>query len=149
MERDSYKYSKGCYQVAQIKSILKTLHINSVVNLIFFLKAYSFNLLPIWRDKSIHLSVYVGCIIGLGSYKTWEDSPGEGNGYPFQYSGLENSMVCIVLWVIKSQTRLGNFHFTIIVCNGSDRKLNLIKNRMNHIAYPVLRKCFKTGWNRQ
>jgi len=23
-------------------------------------------------------------------------SPGEGNGYPFQYSGLENSMDCIV-----------------------------------------------------
>ena len=22
----------------------------------------------------------------------WEDSPGEGNGYPLQYSGLENSM---------------------------------------------------------
>ena len=23
----------------------------------------------------------------------WEDSPGEGKGYPLQYSGLENSMV--------------------------------------------------------
>ena len=22
----------------------------------------------------------------------WEDFPGEGNGYPFQYSGLDNSM---------------------------------------------------------
>ena len=22
----------------------------------------------------------------------WEDSPGEGKGYPLQYSGLENSM---------------------------------------------------------
>ena len=26
----------------------------------------------------------------------WEDSPGEGKGYPLQYSGLENSMDCIV-----------------------------------------------------
>ena len=26
----------------------------------------------------------------------WEDSPGEGNGYLLQYSGLENSMDCIV-----------------------------------------------------
>ena len=26
----------------------------------------------------------------------WEDSPGEGNGYPLEYSGLENSMDCIV-----------------------------------------------------
>ena len=25
----------------------------------------------------------------------WEDPPGEGKGYPHQYSGLENSMDCI------------------------------------------------------
>ena len=33
-------------------------------------------------------------------------SPGEGKGYPIQYSGLENSMA-------KSQTRLSHFHFAI------------------------------------
>ena len=27
---------------------------------------------------------------------SWEDSPGEGKGYPLQYAGLENSMDCIV-----------------------------------------------------
>ena len=32
----------------------------------------------------------LGSILGLGR------SPGEGNGYPFEYSGLENSMDCIV-----------------------------------------------------
>ena len=26
----------------------------------------------------------------------WEDSPGEGKGYPLQYFGLENSTDCIV-----------------------------------------------------
>ena len=31
-------------------------------------------------------------------------SPGEGKGYPLQYSGLENSMDCIVHGVAKSQT---------------------------------------------
>ena len=31
-----------------------------------------------------------GSIPGLGRF------PGEGNGYPLQYSGLENSMDCIV-----------------------------------------------------
>ena len=31
-------------------------------------------------------------------------SPGEGNSYPLQYSGLENSMDCIVHGVIKSWT---------------------------------------------
>ena len=39
---------------------------------------------------------------------------GEGNGYPLQYSGPENSMGCIVLyspWVAKSQTQLSDFHF--------------------------------------
>ena len=38
-------------------------------------------------------------------------SPGEGIGYPLQYSGLENSMDCIVHGVAKSQIRLSNFHF--------------------------------------
>ena len=41
----------------------------------------------------------------------WEDSSGEGKGYPLQYSGLENFMGCIVQGVTKSQTRLSNFHF--------------------------------------
>ena len=39
-------------------------------------------------------------------------SPGEGKGYPLQYSGLENSMDCIAHGVAKSQTQLSNFHFT-------------------------------------
>ena len=30
-------------------------------------------------------------------------SPGEGNGYPLQYSGLENSIDCIVHEVVKSK----------------------------------------------
>ena len=38
-------------------------------------------------------------------------SPGEGKGYPVQYSGLENSMGCMVLRVAKSWTRLRSFHF--------------------------------------
>ena len=32
-------------------------------------------------------------------------SPGEGNGYPLQYSGLENSMDCTVHGVTKSLTQ--------------------------------------------
>ena len=40
----------------------------------------------------------LGSIPGLGR------SPGEGKGYPFQYSGLENSMDCRVHGVAKSQT---------------------------------------------
>ena len=37
-------------------------------------------------------------------------SPAERTGYPLQYSGLENSMVCIVLGVAKSQMWLSDFH---------------------------------------
>ena len=41
-------------------------------------------------------------------------SPGEREGYPLQYSGLENSMDCIIYGVTKSQTRLSNFHYTLL-----------------------------------
>ena len=44
-----------------------------------------------------------GLIPGLGR------SPGEGKGYPVQYSGLKNSMDCT--GVAKSQTWLSDFHF--------------------------------------
>ena len=40
----------------------------------------------------------------------WENSPGERNGYPLQYSGLENSMDSIIHGVAKSRTRLSDFH---------------------------------------
>ena len=40
----------------------------------------------------------LGLIPGLGR------SPGEGKGYPLQYSGLENSMDSIVHEVTKSDT---------------------------------------------
>ena len=48
----------------------------------------------------------LGSILGLGLGR----SPREGNGCPLQYSGLENSMDCIVYGVAKSWTRLSNFH---------------------------------------
>ena len=38
-------------------------------------------------------------------------SPGEGNGYTLWYSGLENSMDCIVHGITKSLTQLNDFHF--------------------------------------
>ena len=38
-------------------------------------------------------------------------SPREGKGYPLQYSGMENSMDCIVHGVTKSWTQLSAFTF--------------------------------------
>ena len=49
----------------------------------------------------------LGSIPGLGR------SPEEGKGHPLQYSGLENSMDCIVYGVAKSQTQLSDFHSLI------------------------------------
>ena len=47
----------------------------------------------------------LGLIPGLGR------SPGEGKGYPLQYSCLEYSIDCMVHGVEKNRTRLSNFHF--------------------------------------
>ena len=47
-------------------------------------------------------------------------SRGEGN--PLQYSGLENSMDCIVHGVTESQTGLSDFHFSQRFPGGSDGK---------------------------
>ena len=47
----------------------------------------------------------LGSIPGLGR------SPGEERGYPLQYSGLENSMDCIVHRVTKSRTQWSDFYF--------------------------------------
>ena len=45
----------------------------------------------------------LGSIPGLGR------CPGEGKGHPLQYSGLENSMDCIVHGITKNQTQLSDF----------------------------------------
>ena len=52
----------------------------------------------------------------LGPIPALGRSPGEGNGYPLQYSGLENSTdrgawQAIVHGVLKSRTQLSDFHF--------------------------------------
>ena len=46
----------------------------------------------------------LGSIPGLGR------TSGEGKGYPLQYSGLDNSMDCVVHGVAKSRTQLSDFH---------------------------------------
>ena len=53
----------------------------------------------------------LGSIPGLGR------SPGERKGYPVQYSGLENSMDCVVHGVAKSRTQLSDFHFHFSIKN--------------------------------
>ena len=54
----------------------------------------------------------------LGSISVLGRSSGEGKGHPLWYSGLENSMDCIVHGVSKSPTRLSDFHFHFSLCGG-------------------------------
>ena len=75
-----------------------------------------------WRRKWLPTPVFLGFPCGsagkestcnakdLDSIPGLGRSPEEGKGYPLQYSGLENSMDCIVHGVTKSQIRLSNFH---------------------------------------
>ena len=72
---------------------------------------------PLEKGKATHSSIlglpwWLSCNVGdLGSIPGLGRSPGEGKSYPPQYSGLENSMDCVVHGVAKSRTQLSNFHF--------------------------------------
>ena len=69
-----------------------------------------------WRRDRLPTPVFLGfpcgsagketaCNAGdLGSIPELGRSPGEWNGYPLQYSGLDNSMDCIVPGVPKNRT---------------------------------------------
>jgi len=62
------------------------------------------------RDKD--LGALISSLMGLYHACQPYSLPGDGKGCPLQYSGLENSMDCIVHAVAKSWTRLSDFHFT-------------------------------------
>ena len=57
----------------------------------------------------------------------WEDPLEKGKATQLQYSGLANSMDYIVHGVTKSQTRLSDFHFHLLLIWASQVAL-LVKN---------------------
>ena len=63
----------------------------------------------------------LGSIPGLGR------SPGEGKCHPLQYSGLENSIDCIVHGVPKSWKELSDFHFHFLPLKTFARAVMLSK----------------------
>ena len=66
----------------------------------------------------------LACHVGdLGSIPGLGRSPGEGKGYSLQYSGLKNSIDCIVNGVAKSRTQLGDFHFQFTFNSGQTWKI--------------------------
>ena len=99
------------------------------------------------------------CNVGdLGSIPGLGRSPGEGKGYPLQYSGLENSMDCIVQGVTKSRTRLSDFHFHFILGDSitvsqdttnslcSSKKYTIVKNKIQYIY--LRKKILNRTWKR-
>ena len=68
-----------------------------------FLTSGSFPGCPAGKESASN-AVDLDLIPGLGR------SPREGKGYPLQYSGLENSMDCVVHGIAKNQTWLSDFH---------------------------------------
>ena len=88
----------------------------------------------------------LGSIPGLGR------SPGKGEGYQLQYSGLKNSMDCIDYGVAKSQTRLSNFtslHFTVYRLLTHYLSKERIQSFLSHlliILFSSLLKNLEGGW---
>ena len=85
-----------------------------LLGLIFWVIARSFSkvTVPFYIPPESSVGEESTCSVGDPSSIPGSGRPiGEGIGYSFQYSGLENSMDCIVHGVAKSRTRLSDFHF--------------------------------------
>ena len=81
---------------------------------IIFIFILSLNIFNIFSQGFLDSSAgkESACNVGdLGSIPGLGRSPWEGNGYPLQYSGLENSMDCVIQGITKSQMWLSNFRF--------------------------------------
>ena len=78
-----------------------------------------------------------GLIPGLGR------SSGEGKSYALQYSGLENSMECMVHGVAKSQTRLSDFSLHFKLCDHylkithKQRKYRNVQTKSNQCSVKI------------
>ena len=74
------------------------------------------------------------CNVGdLGSIPGLGRSPGEGKGYPLQYSGLENFM--------QNQTLLSSFYFHLSM------PLSLLRSSAAGEKQKLLSKCENYGWS--
>ena len=77
----------------------------------FFFKKFYWSIAELFSFPDSSVGKESTCNAGdLGSIPGLGRSPGEGNGYLLQYSGLENSMDSIGRGVTKSQTRLSDSH---------------------------------------
>jgi len=85
------------------------------------------------------------CNVGdLGLIPGFGKSPGEEKGYPLQYSGLENSMDCIVHGVTESQALLSDFYFlqSLIVLNLFERNKFTSWNKTTRLCFSLNSRSF-------
>ena len=109
-----------------------------------------------WKRDRLHTPVFLGFPYGsagkestcnegdLGLIPGLGRSPGERKEYPVWYSGLENSMDCIVYGVAESQTLLSNFHFLLFqnIC----REPFLLKLYCIYCIYLIFHWASPTFW---
>ena len=76
----------------------------------------------------------------VGSIPALGRSPGEGKGYPLQYSRLENSMDCAVHGVTKSGTRLSDFHMLPSAASPSPDPALRAEGTAGNTAFCLLQK---------
>ena len=120
-----------------------------------------------WRRVRLPTPVFLGFPSGSAGKESAcnaEDlqcgrSPGEGKGYPLEYSGLENSMDYIVHGVTKSRTQLSNFHFHAttetqrrqINVKKKKKKKQVCERRQNWIKFSLLKNSIyffeQKSWN--
>ena len=98
-----------------------------------------------WRRDRLPTQVFLGfpcgsagkestCNAGdLGSIPGLGKSPGEGKGYPLQYSGLENDMDSIVHGVTKSRMQLSTFHFHFTFTFNTKRSQHQRRNQKENL----------------
>ena len=111
----SHNHKLCCYFKPQLNTLsdMGKIHVSSVKHTYIYIYVYIptptilvFPCGSAGKESACHAGD-LGSIPGLGR------CPGEGKGCPLQYSGLENSMDCIVHGVTKSWTWLSDFHFTL------------------------------------
>ena len=76
------------------------------VEALFTLFEFQLSCSPAGKESTCNVGD-LGLIPGLGR------SPGEGKGYPLQYSNLENPMDYIIHGITKSRTRPSDFHLSL------------------------------------
>ena len=107
-----------CLELPFPRGVLHMLHLQGIEKVLKVNRSYRQNLFTTVFSKGASLVAQTTknqC--GKCGFNPWIGKiPWEGNSYPLQYSGLENSMdrgawLATVYGVAKSRTQLGNFYF--------------------------------------